>query len=150
MVAQLTKEESTNFIGFLCTLGEGDGRLAGKFALRFSRDNVKTMSAEEQEAFIADMALMFKERCRGYYHNVSVGNVLRGVLGVIREHRVRVDANYATLVVNALCVESLAERAFPSYNLLDAARPFLQAYKQLCFDSKGEPKDDPSKVRRRF
>ena len=148
MVAQLTKEESTNFIGFLCTLGEGDGRLAGKFALRFSKEN--NLSEEAAEAFIDSMDKLFQKVYRGYNTGVSVGNVLRGVLGVIRDHRVRVDANYATLVVNALCIEGLAERVCPTYNLLDAAKPFLQGYKELCFDSKGNPKEDTSELRKAF
>lgn len=145
MVAKLQKHESTNFIGFLCTMGEGNGRLAGIFALRFSKEN-EAMSDEQKIAFLDEMDVVFQERCGGYHTGVSVGDVLRGVLGAIRNHRVTIDANYATLVVNVLCVEALASRVCPSYNLLDAAKPFLSRYKRLCFDGKGELNENPSAV----
>jgi len=142
MVAQLTNEERTNFIGLVCCLGSGNGRLAGEFALRFSIGTA--LNGEEREAFMHDMENLFAERCRGYGTNVDVGHVLRGVLSLIRKHHVRIDANYATLVINVLCVESLARRVCPSYNVLDAAKPLLESYKGLCYDGKGNVNESPS------
>jgi aarF domain-containing kinase len=138
MVAQLTDEESANFIGVLCSLGEGDGKLAAECALRFSKENSK-LTEEERQAFIDDIILVFEERCRGYHTNVDVGHVLRGILSMIRKHHVRIDANYATLVVNALCVESLARRVCPSYNVLDASKPMLQTYRKIAYTKDGVP-----------
>ncbi|EEC46014.1 predicted protein, partial [Phaeodactylum tricornutum CCAP 1055/1] len=123
MVAQLTDKESSTFIGLLASLGEGDGQQAAEFALQFSLEN--HMNETQRSAFTEDMVTMFAERCRGYGTGVDVGYVLRGVLGLIRDHKVRIDANFATLVVNCLCIESLAARVCPSYNVLDAARPLL-------------------------
>ena len=91
---------------------------------------------------------LFDERCRGYGTNVDVGDVLRGVLGLIRIHHVRIDANYATLVVNVLCVESLARRVCPSYNVLDASKPLLQTYRKYFFESDGvTPKSDSRTIK---
>ena len=142
MVAQLTNEESENFIGLLCSLGDGDGTFAAECALRFSKDT--DLSDEEKQAFTNDVCLIFQERCKGYGTDVDVGDVLRGIMGLIRKHRVRIDANYATLVVNALCVESLARRVCPSYNVLDAARPMLQTYRRIAYTKDGKSR----KVRR--
>jgi aarF domain-containing kinase len=129
MVAQLEEEESVNFIGLMSSLGAGDGRTAAKSVLKFSDNDCLTES--EKEAFIQDMINYFKHKCRGYGTNVDVGEVLRGVLGIIKSHHVRIDANYATLVVNALCIEGMAKRVCPSYNVLDAAKPLLHAYRSL-------------------
>lgn len=137
MIAKLTDDESSTFIGLLASLGEGDGEAAADFALQFSLENNFTES--ERDDFRADMVEMFAERCQGYGTNVDVGHVLRGVLGLIRKHHVRIDANYATLVVNVLCVESLARDVCPGYNVLDAAKPLLRAYRNLCYDKTGEP-----------
>lgn len=138
MVAQLTEDESSLFVGLLCSLGQGDGRLAAKFALKFSAEN--TLSLEEEEAFAKDMDILFKERCNGYGTGVDVGEVLRGVLGEIRTHHVRIDANYATLVVNCLCIQSLAMRVCPEYNVLDAAEPLLKSYFETFYEADGTPK----------
>ena len=145
MVAQLSEDESTNFIGLLCCLGDGNGRVAAQCTLRFSKDS--QLSDEEQMAFADDMDEFFQQNCRGYGTNVSAGEVLRGVLGLIRKHKVRIDANYATLVVNCLCIEGLAQRVCPSYNLVDAAKPLLQAYQGLCYNKKdGALVTNPSSV----
>jgi aarF domain-containing kinase len=140
MVAQLTDKESSAFIGLLASLGEGDGTEAAKFALQFSIEN--TMGENERKSFVDDMVKMFAERCRGYGTDVDVGHVLRGVLGLIRIHKVRIDANFATLVVNCLCMESLARRVCPTYGILDAAKPLLQSYRQLCYNADGTPRPE--------
>ena len=145
MVAQLSQDESTNFVGLLCSLGEGNGRVAAQCALRFSKESQFTR--EEESAFMNDMEQLFKAKCRGYGTNVDVGEILRGILGLIRKHKVRIDANYATLVVNCLCIEGLARRVCPSYNVLDAAKPLLQSYQGLCYNKNdGSPVTNPSRV----
>ncbi len=136
MVAELTEEESVNFIGLLSALGAGDSDKASEAVLGFGGSRVKN------DAFTEDMKVLFTERCRGYGTNVDVGDVLRGVLGLVRKHQVRINANYATLVVNVLCIEAMAKKLLPKYNVLDGGRPLLQAYRKiLCYKPK-------SKVRR--
>lgn len=141
MVAQLDDDESTNFIGLISALGEGDGRAAAEAVMRFNNNHkigglnnqthVGGLSNDQREAFIEDMILLFEERCQGYGTNVDFGNILRGVLGIVKKHRIQLGANYATLVVNALCLDGLAKRVCPSYNLLDASKPLLKAYRVL-------------------
>jgi aarF domain-containing kinase len=55
--------------------------------------------------------------------------VLRGALALVRTHSVRIDVNYATLMMNVLCLDGLARDLLPEYNVLDGAKPLLQAYK---------------------
>jgi len=141
MVAKLTDTEAVNFIGLLSSLGEGDGVSAAQFALRFSRDGTD-LTEEQKDAFTTDMVTLFGEKCRGYGHQVDVGEVLRGVLGLVRKYRIRIDANYATLVVNALCIESLARRVCPNYNVLDSAQPLLRNFRKMCIDRDGNPRDE--------
>lgn len=130
MVAEFDEEESLNFIGLLASLGEGDGLLAANAVLKFSKK--QNLSKKQIKLFQQDMIELFAERCRGYGTDVNVGNVLRGVLTLIRDHRVRIDANYATLVVNALNLEGMARRICPDYNIIDMSRPLLGSYFKLC------------------
>jgi aarF domain-containing kinase len=129
MVAKLTEEESSAFIGLLSSLGEGDGDEAAGYTLQFSLEN--NLTEAQRRFFAADMVSLFAERCRGYGTGVDVGEVLRGVLGLIRKHRVRIDGNFATLVINCLCIESMARRVCPNYNVLDAGRPLFQCYRRF-------------------
>lgn len=143
MVAQLTEQEAAIYIGLLTSIGEGDGKQAAKFALQFSIDNNNHLDENERNKFILDMIDLFKERCHGYGTNVDLGNVLRGVLSLLGKHKVRVDANFATLVVNVLCVQGLAFDICPEYNVLDSAKPLLQAYRKLCLTKDGTPIRNP-------
>jgi len=121
MVAQLDKAESAAFIGFLQSLGTGDGRAAARHVLRFTEEQ----PCETPELFAEDMAAFFAKSCRGYGTDVNFGEVLRGVLNIVRKHRVTIDANYMTLVTNCLCLDGMALELLPSVNVLDLARPLL-------------------------
>ena len=127
MVARLTRDESQAFIGFIQAIGAGDGAAAARRVLKFSANQECATPLE----FEADMVHFFRETCRGYGTNVAFGVVLKGVLGLVRKHRVTLDANYMTLVMNVLCLEGMAQALLPSYNVLDMARPLLDAHKLL-------------------
>jgi predicted unusual protein kinase regulating ubiquinone biosynthesis (AarF/ABC1/UbiB family) len=139
MVAQLSDIEASVFIGVLAAIGEGDGKLAAHFALQFSIDNNNHLDTNQRDAFTKDMVELFQERCRGYGTNVDLGSVLRGVLQLLGKHKVRFDSNFATLVVNVLCIQGLAYDVCPEYNVLDAAEPLLRTYQKLCFTRDGVP-----------
>lgn len=132
MVATLRRVEQDNFIGLLSALGDGDGFRAAQCVLRMSAEQPGCSSVEQQESFTRDMMAFFREHCRGYGTGVDVGRVLRGVLGLLRRHSVRIDANYATLTMNVLCIDGLAARLEPEYNVLDGAKTLLRAYSSLC------------------
>eukprot|EP00192_Tetraselmis_astigmatica_P006825 CAMPEP_0117684700 /NCGR_PEP_ID=MMETSP0804-20121206/21266_1 /TAXON_ID=1074897 /ORGANISM="Tetraselmis astigmatica, Strain CCMP880" /LENGTH=700 /DNA_ID=CAMNT_0005495763 /DNA_START=140 /DNA_END=2240 /DNA_ORIENTATION=+ len=127
MVAQLEKEEQENFIGLFQAIGAGDGAQAAEHILRFTREQTCT----DVPGFVADMAVLFGKSCKGYHTGVDIGEVVRGCLNVVRDHRVRVDANYATLLVNVLCIEGLGRKMMPDYNILDSAKFMLEAHRFL-------------------
>jgi len=131
MVARLLPDEQFNFIGFLEAMGQGDGKDAANRVMMWSSDAHKFYSEKQKVAFRADMDALFKRICRGYGHNVSIGEVLRGVLTLVRIHKITVEANYATLVMNALCLDGMAQNLMPSYNILDGAKPLLK-FNRLC------------------
>jgi predicted unusual protein kinase regulating ubiquinone biosynthesis (AarF/ABC1/UbiB family) len=81
---------------------------------------------KRNNAFKEDMSKLFKMISRGYGTNVDIGEVLRGILTLIRKHRITIDTNYATLVMNALCLDSLAKSLLPSYSILDGAKLLLR------------------------
>ncbi|CAM9511751.1 unnamed protein product, partial [Phaeothamnion confervicola] len=130
MVASLVDSERENFIGLLECIGLGDGAAAGARILEFSTQQT-CVDPAERRAFVDEMALLFSRCCRGYHTNVDLGVVLREALSLVRRHQVRVDVNYATLIMNVLCLDGLAKDLTPGYNLLDGAKPLLEAHWRL-------------------
>jgi len=98
---------------------------------QFDPANAERLSAAEVAAFDAAVKTLFEEKCRGYGTGVDFGDVVRGVLDLVRVHRVRVGANYATLVINALCLDGMANDLLPGYSVLDGARPLLSAHRRF-------------------
>ena len=98
---------------------------------QFDPANAERLSEQEVAAFDAAVKKLFEEKCRGYGTGVDFGDVVRGVLDLVRVHRVRVGANYATLVINALCLDGLAHDLLPGYSVLDGARPLLTAHRAI-------------------
>lgn len=123
MVAKLTDMERTNFIGLLEAMGTGNGARAAGHVLGFSV--TQTCTGEDAVAFTKEMEEVFSMYCRGYGTGVNIGVVLREVLAKVRKFHVRVDVNYATLLINMLCLEGIASALLPSYNILDRAKPLL-------------------------
>jgi aarF domain-containing kinase len=126
MVASLTSDERSNFIGMLEATGDGNGRQAAYFISKFS--NKRHYSKETIEAFQQDTEVLFAKICRGYGTNVDMGEVLRGILTLVRVHHITIDANYATLFLNVLCLDGLAKSILPSYNVLDGAMNLLKLH----------------------
>lgn len=124
MVAILSRDEQRNFLGLLKAMGRGDGRAAARHVLAFSDEQPNADAA----AFEAEMGGLFERVCRGYGTSPDFGVIIRGVLAAVRTHRVRLGSNYMTLIINALCLDSMARKLQPSYNVLDASKPLLQLH----------------------
>jgi aarF domain-containing kinase len=143
MVAILAESECDAIVGLIEALGAADAAAAARCVRAFDASN-KRMTPGEIAAFDAAIARLFAERCRGYGTGVDFGDVVRGVLATVREHRVRVGANYATLIINALCLDGMAHDLLPGYSVLDGARPVLSAHRRLAssrgYDRAGSPR----------
>jgi aarF domain-containing kinase len=123
-VARLVPEEQKNFIGLLEAMGEGRGDEAANHVMKFSVGPSYTQSTKI--AFRKDMKKLFSTDCKGYGNNVDIGVALRGILNLVRIHQITIDANYATLVMNCLCLDGMARALLPTYNILDGAKPLLR------------------------
>ena len=129
MVARLVPTEQRNFIGLVEAIGEGKGAEAADHVMRFTAKPV--YNKQTRINFRRDMKDLFDKVCKGYGHNVNLGETLRGILHLVRINKITIDANYATLVMNALCLDSLAASLSPTYNIIDGAKPLLR-FHRVC------------------
>ena len=74
---------------------------------------------------------MCAERCQGYGTGLDPGNVVRELMQLMFRHGVSMGGNYATLIVNMLCIEGLARGLEPTFNVVDFAYPLLRAHQVL-------------------
>lgn len=127
MVAQLTNSEKRNFIGLLECIGIGNGVEAAMYIMDFSVNN--NYPIELRRRFTDEISSFFTATTKGYGKGVDIGTTLRGILTLVRKYQISIDANYATIIMNALCLDSLAHMLMPTYNIIDGAKPLLQTHR---------------------
>ena len=139
MVARLTSSEQENFIGLISAIGAGDASMAAHCVIGFAENTNlsprRGVLTPAGAAFERDMHALFARICRGYGTGVDCGEVcarvncapliaccssaphhtrcfqvMRGVLGLVRDHRVAIGVNYATLFVNVRLLLSFNDR----------------------------------------
>lgn len=108
-------------------MGEGIGEEAAECVMKFSEKGYSSYSEATKALFKQDMKELFSRTCRGYHTNVIIGDVLRQVLNLVRKYQITIEANYATLIMNCLCLDSMAQSLMPSYNILDGGKSLLRA-----------------------
>eukprot|EP01040_Poterioochromonas_malhamensis_P004695 gene4695-5031_t len=128
MVAILTPDQQKNFIGLIEAVGEGSGSEAADCVMNFSSHEI---AEDTKLSFRHDMINVFKRVAKGYGTDVSLGLVLREVLNLLRHYHITVEANYATLLMNVLCLDGMAHSILPTYNLLDGAKILLQFHRKM-------------------
>ena len=147
MVDRLSSAEAEAFASLFLAFGHADGLAAAdalfacckthKAGDEPSLDSVPRAStdanAREQQriALGQSMQRVFDTHCRGFRTGADVGAALRGTLGALREHAVRLDGKSAATLVNLLCVQSFAHALDPDYCLLDASEGVLRAHAVL-------------------
>lgn len=52
-------------------------------------------------------------------------DMLKGMLRVIRGHRMKLDGEFATLLTNMLALEGIAKKLDPEINIMRCAVPYL-------------------------
>ena len=145
MVDSLSSQEADAFAALFMAFGTADGLAAADalFACCKTHDGadgaintgsggrVPAEHEAQRQALGRSMQRVFDTHCRGFRSGADVGAALRGTLGALREHRVRLDGKSAATLVNLLCVQSFAHALDPTYCLLDASEGVLRAHKLL-------------------
>ena len=75
--------------------------------------------------YMKDLEDMFTLVKKVQLENLKGIDVLSGMLTVIRNHRMKLDGEFATLLTNMLTLEATAKDLDPNINILRCAVPYL-------------------------
>eukprot|EP01126_Amoeba_proteus_P046037 TRINITY_DN5182_c0_g1_i9.p1 TRINITY_DN5182_c0_g1~~TRINITY_DN5182_c0_g1_i9.p1 ORF type:complete len:438 (+),score=94.80 TRINITY_DN5182_c0_g1_i9:503-1816(+) len=100
-----------------------DGRLGGETIINYATTH--QLDDEKRENFLLRMDEIFSRVFAQNSEDLRVGAVLTEVLDLIREYKIKLHGNFATLIVGALIVEGIGKQLHPSACLSDQAKPFL-------------------------
>jgi predicted unusual protein kinase regulating ubiquinone biosynthesis (AarF/ABC1/UbiB family) len=147
LVAKLTIDEQKHFIGLLHGIAIVNGHQAANHLWQMNLQQISKDQISVSEDELQNQYQAFSESMVDFFNSILIehvvdinkrshaksmkdlhidlGHVLRGCLQLIQRHRISIPANYVTLIVNALCLDSLAKQLVPEYDILGAAREIL-------------------------
>ncbi len=100
----------------------GDGRQVGRLFLQHSQH-----LCVDEIGFVREMGDLVL-RARGQQlrlSRVDVSALLTDVFGVLRRHRVKLEANYASVILAIMVLEGLGRTLDPDLDLIRKAAPYL-------------------------
>lgn len=133
LVTTLSKDERNNFISLFAAVACGDGELGAELMMdRLPPSLKKTQKPEVRERFKKEMKAVFDMVAPGTHgfrlSQVQIGTVLGKVMRTVRENRMPLDGNFASLVLTVIVGEGLGRKLSPDFNIFAEAAPYLVAF----------------------
>ncbi|KAF2073242.1 hypothetical protein CYY_005439 [Polysphondylium violaceum] len=123
LVTQLGPQDKSHFIELFTEVVKGDGKAGAELIIRYARE---AQCTEEQiYEFKERLGKVFGEIQGKKISDIHVGHLMSEVLGLVREYHVKIESNFATLVMGTIVLEGLGKQLDPNLSLLKAAIPFL-------------------------
>lgn len=116
LVTELNHSDRINFIDLFRALSEFDGYRAGELMVERSRTPDTVINKEIFGLKVEKLVNTIKERTFAL-GNVSIGDLLDQVLSMVREHHVRMEGDFVTVIVAILLLEGIGRQLDPQLDL---------------------------------
>eukprot|EP00026_Physarum_polycephalum_P006512 Phypoly_transcript_06556.p1 GENE.Phypoly_transcript_06556~~Phypoly_transcript_06556.p1 ORF type:complete len:278 (+),score=21.15 Phypoly_transcript_06556:911-1744(+) len=123
LVTELSPRDRINFMELFEAVVRGDGRHGAELMVKSATDS--QCQGECLEHFKDEMGKIFAEVQTRSLAEVRVGQLLSNVLTTVRNHHVKVESNFATLVMGTMVLEGLGKQLDPNLNLIKEAMPYV-------------------------
>ena len=122
LTATLTPKDFRNFRAVFTAVAKGDGRAVGREFLQQSEQE-----CQNPEQFIDDMEkIVLKARSHGLQLcKVDVSDLLSKVFAVLRQHHVKLDPNFVSVILSIMVLEGLGRTLDPDLDIMWRATPYL-------------------------
>ena len=125
MVTVLNDKDRKNFLKLIKYVVFGDIDNCANLIVSLSQYKSHVISQTEYKAFHKDLSFLFGGIKDLSLSEIDTGHLLKGILEIIRKHRMRIDGHFATLLTNLVILESICKGLDPDCNVVGAATPFL-------------------------
>ncbi|ODV97836.1 hypothetical protein PACTADRAFT_73514 [Pachysolen tannophilus NRRL Y-2460] len=125
LVTELNHVDRVNFIELFNALSEFDGYRAGE--LMFERSRTPETAIDKEIFALKVERLVDRIKQRTFtLGGVSIGDLLDQVLGIVRQHHVRMEGDFITVIVAILLLEGIGRQLDPNLDLFASALPVLR------------------------
>jgi len=134
LVTVLNDQNRRNFLELFRSIAEFDGYRAGKLMVERCRSPDLAIDTEVFALKMQHLVLNVKRKTFSL-DQIKISDVLRDVLKNVREHHVKMEADFVNTVISVLLLEGIGRQLDPRMDLFKSALPILrQLGKQMAAD----------------
>ncbi len=116
LVTELNQTNRKNFLDLFKAIAEFDGYRAGHLMVERCRQPDAVIDKEIFALKMQHLVLGVKSRTFAL-GNIKIGDVLHQVLGMVREHHVRLEGDFVNVVISILLLEGIGRSLDPNLDL---------------------------------
>ncbi|KAK4235768.1 putative serine/threonine-protein kinase abkC [Achaetomium macrosporum] len=125
LVTELNDTNRRNFLDLFRAVAEFDGYKAGHLMCERCRQPDVVLDKEVFALKMQHLVLGVKSRTLAL-GNVKIGDILQQVLGMVRQHHVRLEGDFVNVVISILLLEGIGRSLNPDVDLLSSSLPILR------------------------
>ncbi|MCJ1472592.1 hypothetical protein MMC13_001241 [Lambiella insularis] len=125
LVTALNATNRTNFLDLFRAIAEFDGYRAGQLMVSRCRQPEAVLEPEVFALKMQHLVLGVKSKTFAL-GNIKIGDILREVLGMVRQHHVRMEGDFVNVVISILLLEGIGRSLDPNLDLFKSALPILR------------------------
>jgi aarF domain-containing kinase len=125
LVTELNATNRRNFLDLFRAVAEFDGYKAGRLMCERCRQPDAVLEEEVFALKMQHLVLGVKSSTLAL-GNVKIGDILHRVLGMVRQHHVRLEGDFVNVVISILLLEGIGRSLNPDVDLLSSSLPILR------------------------
>jgi aarF domain-containing kinase len=125
LVTELNATNRHNFLDLFRAVADFDGYRAGQLMCERCRQPEAVVDRDVFALKMQHLVLGVKSRTLAL-GNVSIGDILRDVLAMVRHHHVRLEGDFVNVVISILLLEGIGRNLNPDADLLSSSLPILR------------------------
>ncbi|KAK3331881.1 hypothetical protein B0T19DRAFT_380434 [Cercophora scortea] len=125
LVTELNATNRRNFLDLFRAVAEFDGYKAGQLMCERCRQPDAVLDQEVFALKMQHLVLGVKSRTLAL-GNVRIGDILQQVLGMVRQHHVRMEGDFVNVVISIFLLEGIGRTLDPDIDLLSCSLPILR------------------------
>ncbi|EFA76010.1 putative protein serine/threonine kinase [Heterostelium album PN500] len=123
LVTELDTTDKSHFKELFTEVVKGNGKAGAELIIKYAKE--AQCSEQEIFEFKEKMGEIFNKVQNSKLSEIHVGHLMSQILSLVREYHVKLESNFATLVMGTIVLEGLGKQLDPNISLLKAAIPFL-------------------------
>lgn len=125
LVTELNEVNRRNFLDLFRAVAEFDGYRAGHLMCERCRQPEAVLDQEVFALKMEHLVLGVKNKTLAL-GNIKIGDILQQVLGMVRNHHVRLEGDFVNIVISILLLEGIGRTLNPNVDLLSSSLPILR------------------------